>query len=251
MVNPILLNIFGLEIRYYGILLALAFLFGYFISLKFIKEKFNLSKSKVENFLLVLTVSMIIGARLFEVFFYDFNYYFSDPKMIFYIWHGGLASHGALIGAVLATLWFARKNKLKFYDVADILAIPIALGTVFVRIGNFINGELVGKITNVSWGVKFDDYEGIRHPVQIYQAVTNFITFLTLLYARTLKNLPSGFLFWLFMIMFSVFRFITEFYKDLPLDYGLHAYGLDLAQYLSVLIFAVSIVFMARIFKKA
>ena len=126
MVNPILLNIFGLEIRYYGILLALAFLFGYFISLKFIKEKFNLSKSKVENFLLVLTVSMIIGARLFEVFFYDFNYYFSDPKMIFYIWHGGLASHGALIGAVLATLWFARNNKLKFYDVADILAIPIA-----------------------------------------------------------------------------------------------------------------------------
>ena len=86
---------------------------------------------------------MIVGARLFEVLFYDFNYYFSDPKMIFYIWHGGLASHGALIGAVLAVLWFARKNSIKFYDMADILAIPIALGTVFVRIGNFINGELV------------------------------------------------------------------------------------------------------------
>ena len=250
MVNPILFSIGGLQIRYYGVLLALAFLFGYIISLRLIKER-NIDKKKFENFLVTLIISMIIGARLFEVLFYDFNYYFSNPKMILYIWHGGLASHGALIGAVLATWRFSKKEKINFYDITDILVIPVALGAMFVRIGNFINGELVGKITNVSWGVKFDNYEGIRHPVQLYQAFTNFVTFLTLLYARTLKNMPKGFLSWLFMLMFSVFRFITEFYKDLPLDYGLHAYGLDLAQYLSILIFIISVVFIVRIFKKA
>jgi len=246
--NPILISIFGLEIRWYGLLLAFAFLAGYFILLRLSEEK-GIKKEIIEKLIIYLIIGIILGARLFEVLFYDFKYYLNDPIKIFHIWEGGLASHGGLIAGILIIFWFSKKYKIKFYELADLIVIPVALGASFIRIGNFINGELVGRITDLKWAVKFDNHEGLRHPVQIYQAVTNFITFLTLLYVRRLKNLPSGFLFWLFLLMFSIFRFFTEFYKDLPLGYGLQVYGLNLAQYLSIGIFIISIIYLIKLKK--
>lgn len=248
MVNPILFSIGLFELRYYSILLAIAFLLGYIILSKLINE---VEKDKVDKFLLHMIIWMIIGARLFEVFFYNPSYYFSNLIKIFYIWEGGIASHGALIAAILVTYRFTKKENLKFYDIADKIVIPVALGASLVRLGNFFNGELVGKLTNVKWAVKFNNYEGMRHPVQIYQSISHLISFFILIYVRTLKNLPKGFLFWLFMLMFSVFRFFTEFYKDLPFGYGLQAYGLNLAQYLSIFILVISVIYMFKIFKKA
>jgi len=246
--DPVLIHAFGLEIRWYGLLLALAFLIGYFILLNLSKEK-GIKKEIIEKLVIYLIIGIIIGARLFEVLFYDFKYYLNDPVKIFYIWEGGLASHGGLIAGILIIFWFSKKYRIKFYDLADLIVIPVALGASFIRLGNFINGELVGRVTDVKWAVKFENHEGLRHPVQIYQAVANFITFLTLFYARKIKNLSPGFLFWLFLLMFSAFRFFTEFYKDLPLGYGLQAYGLNLAQYLSIIIFIISVIYLIKLKK--
>lgn len=243
--NPILLNLYGFEIRWYGLLLALAFLIGYLILLRLGKEK-GIEKEIIEKFVLSLVIAMIIGARLFEVFFYDFNYYFNNPVNVLYIWEGGIASHGALIGAVLVIFWFSKKYKIKFYDLADMIAIPIVLGAVFVRIGNFINSELIGITTTSKFGV---NVKGVmRHPVQLYQSFTHFITILVLLFLRK-KRLKRGMLFWSGLLMFSVFRFFTEFYKDLPIWYGLHLYGLNLAQYLSIGIFIASVIFLIKLKK--
>jgi len=245
--DPVLLPIGPIEIRYYGLLLALAILISYFIILKIAKER-NFPREHIEKIFIYIIILSIIGARLFEVLFYNFNYYFNNPIKILFIWEGGIASHGALIASILFLLIYTKKHKLSFYEIADMLIIPVALGAALVRIGNFINSELVGKMTSLPWGVKFKNYEGLRHPVQLYQAFTNFCLFLILYPLRT-NDLKKGTLFWLFILIYSIFRFITEFYKDLPLDYGLHLMGLNLAQYLSIIGILISAIFLYKLNK--
>ena len=246
--NPVLFNLGSIEIRYYGILFALAILVSYFIIIRISKEK-NIPRDTIEEVILYVTISIVVGARLFEVLFYYPSHYFNDPIKIFYIWEGGLASHGAILLSVITLYIYTKKKKLNFYEIADILVIPAALGAAFIRIGNFINSELVGKITSVPWAVKFEDNEGLRHPVQLYQSFTNTLTFF-ILYPLRNKALKPGTLFWLFILLFSVFRFITEFFKDLPLDYGLHLYGLNLAQYISIILMPVSAIFLYKLYHK-
>lgn len=240
MIDPVLLHLGPLEIRYYGLLFALAFLVGYFIAKKLAKE-FSLEEKLVEDFVVYAVIAVVIGARLFEVLFYNPSYYFSNPVKILYVWEGGLASHGALIGLLLTAYIFSKRHKISFYKIADLFIIPIALGSSFIRIGNFFNGELVGKITSVPWAVKFNAYEGLRHPVQLYQAAYYIIIFLALLRIRKLKNIKEGTLFWSFLFLDGTFRFITEFFKDLPKDYGLSYLGLNLAQYISIVLILISI----------
>ncbi|MCX6707995.1 MAG: prolipoprotein diacylglyceryl transferase [Candidatus Woesearchaeota archaeon] len=193
--NPILLTLGPFEIRWYGVLMALAFFVGYFILQKLAKEK-KISSELIDIYFIYIFFGIIIGARLGEVIFYDPLYYLADPIKIFYTWEGGLSSHGAFIGGILATLLFCRRHKIKFYKIADLAVIPIALGSVFIRIGNLINGEIVGRVTNVPWAVRFEDYDSqLRHPVQVYEAIMNFCVFLILLSVRKLKKIPEGFVF--------------------------------------------------------
>lgn len=241
MIDPVLFNLGPLEIRYYGILYALAFLLGYFILLK-IAPKFNIKKEHIEEYLPYIIIGDVIGGRLFEVLFYNPSYYFSNPWKIFAIWEGGIASHGAIIAMVLITIWFCRRNKISFYNFADMIAIPTMFGAALIRVGNFINSELVGKVTNLPWAVQFTGYEGLRHPVQLYQAGYHLIIFGILFLLLKLKNRKPGIIFWSMLFLDSLFRFITEFYKDLPSDYGFFYLGLNLAQYASILIILISII---------
>ena len=148
MIDPILLKVGIFEIRWYGLLYALAFLVGYFILLK-LAPRFNIKKEHIEDYIPWIIIADIVGARLFEVIFYDPVYYFSNPLKILAVWEGGLASHGAIIAIILATIYFCRKRKLSFYNFTDAVAIPVALGAAFIRLGNFINSELIGKISGV------------------------------------------------------------------------------------------------------
>lgn len=237
--NLIAFQLGPLTVRWYGILMFLGFIIGYFILKKLAKEK-NIKENLIDDYFLYIIIGTIVGARLFEVFFYEPFYYFSNPIKIFYIWEGGLASHGAIIANVLITIWFCRKNKINFYDLADIIVIPFALGASFIRIGNFINQELVGKETNIL-GYKFDNYDKLRYPVQLFQAFSNLILFCVL---YLLRKLPRGFIFWLFILLFSIFRFAIDFFKDLPFYYGL-----TLAQYLSIPMVIISLYFLFILYK--
>lgn len=241
MIDPVLIRAGPVEVRYYGILYALAFLAGYFI-LKKLSGRFNIKEENIDDYMPYIIIADIVGARLFEVLFYDFGYYLSNPLKIFAVWEGGLSSHGAIISIILATLWFCRKKNISFYNFTDLVAMPVALGASFVRIGNFINSELVGRITNVPWAVKSAGYEGLRHPVQIYQAAGHVIIFIILLSMLKLKNRKEGAIFWSLLLLDSIFRFFTEFYKDLPKDYGFFYLGLNLAQWMSIVIFTISVI---------
>jgi len=234
-------------IRWYSILLVLAFIIGYIIIRRLAKQK-GIDKNAIDALFVWLIISAIVGARLFEVFFYNPTYYFAYPLKILYVWEGGLASHGAIVGMAIATWVFSQKRKIKFYKLADIIVIAATFGAVLVRIGNYINQELVGKLTNQNWGVQFDTAKGLRHPVQLYQAATNFIVFFL---SSLLIKLKDGTTFWGFLGIYSIGRFITEFWKDESMNmvWGILGGGINTSQWLSLIIIVFSIIALIWIYK--
>jgi prolipoprotein diacylglyceryl transferase len=192
MVSPIILPFGPLEIRLYGILFALALAQGIYLFQKFARQK-GISQNFIDRYILWLAISIVIGARLGEVLFYEPAYYFSHPWEIPAVWHGGLASFGALIAGIITTFLFTSptpspyqgEGRVRFFFMlADLAVIPIALGAAIVRIANFFNAEIVGRVTALPWGISFANYEGLRHPVQLYEAGLLLIIFLILLLLR-------------------------------------------------------------------
>ncbi|MBT3304369.1 prolipoprotein diacylglyceryl transferase [Candidatus Woesearchaeota archaeon] len=244
--NPILLQVGALEIRWYGLMYVIAFIITYFFILKFSKKfGLELSKDDVGDFVLYSVVLMVICARLVEVLFYNPSYYFSDLSKIFAIWEGGLSFHGGLLGIVLAGWLFSKKKKISFLKLADLVSLPAVLGLMLGRLGNFINGELVGRITSVPWCFNFRGYEGCRHPSQLYEAGKNLLIFL-ILFPMTGKK-KDGFIFFLFLILYAVFRSIIEQYWRMPARYIL---GLTEGQFLNVFILVIGLIGMWWIHRK-
>ena len=171
-INPVLLELGPLQIRYYGLFYALGFVIAYFLIYYLAKRKqLPLSKDDVADLLFYEIIGIVLGARLAYVIVYNFAFYIRNPFEIFAVWHGGLSFHGGLAGGILALFMFCRKKRIHFYDLADIIVLPVALGLALGRIGNFINGELYGRITDAPWCIDYsknqyiaDIPEGCRHP---------------------------------------------------------------------------------------
>ncbi|MEM4240011.1 MAG: prolipoprotein diacylglyceryl transferase [Candidatus Woesearchaeota archaeon] len=235
--NPVLVQLGPLQIRWYGLMWALAFLFVYWYVRRSARQgALKLSDNDVDILMVWLVAGVIIGARLLEVFLWDWKYYSANPAEIIAIWHGGLSFHGGLAGGIIAGYFFARSRKIPFLRLCDACIVPIALGQAFGRIGNFINGELFGRITSVPWAVKFPGAEGYRHPSQLYEAAYDIVIFIVLLLLAGKKR-QDGFIFALFLVLYSIFRFATEFFRE-PTSYVL---GLTLGQALCVPMLAAGI----------
>ena len=220
--NPVLLDLGFVQIKWYGLMYVIAFLVTYFFVRAAAKQKKfgkRLTLDDVDVLMLWLVAGLIIGARLFEVLFYSPAYYFSHPAEIVAVWHGGLSFHGGLLGMLFATWIFCRKKKISLLALADVLIIPLALGQALGRIGNFINAELVGRVTSLPWGVNFGGELNnagnsvFRHPSQLYEAFYNVVIFGVLFTLRN-RKLPKGYLFAWFLTLYSVFRFFTEFARE-------------------------------------
>ena len=213
------------------------------------EKKVKLSKNDISDLFIYAILGVILGARIFYVFVYNLPYYLANPSEIAAVWHGGLSFHGGLIGAIIAIYIFCRRKKISFYDITDIAVIPLALALAIGRIGNFINGELYGRITNVPWAVKFPDAEGYRHPSQIYESFKNLLIF-AILWKVKGRKLKKGYLTWLFVILYSAFRFIVEFFRQPDEQLGFVLGFLTMGQVLSVIMFLIGLFFMYRISKK-
>jgi phosphatidylglycerol:prolipoprotein diacylglycerol transferase len=212
--NPVLVQLGPLQIRWYGVMWALAFLLLYWYVHRAAREGLiKLSDDDIDWLMVWLTIGTLVGARIFSVFVWDWPYYAANPIEIIKIWHGGLSFHGGLLGSVIAGYWFAKRRKIPFLNLCDVCFVPVALGLAFGRIGNFINGELWGRITDVSWAVKFPGAEGYRHPSQLYESFYSFVL-LGILYGLRMKKWPHGSVFALFLMLYAVFRFITEFFRE-------------------------------------
>lgn len=231
MIDPIAFQIGSLSIRWYGILYAIGLAGGYFIWKKLSKED-GLSEKTILEFYLFMLFWLFIGSRLFHVLVYNFDYYYNHPTQIFNFFGGGLSSHGGIIGGTLGAYYYCWKKKIDFWKIADICIIAIAFSAGCIRVGNFLNSGLVGRITNVPWAVKFDGYNDYRHPSQLYEAAKNFFITILLYKIRYIKSLklPKGFIYWLFIFLFSLLRILTENFKE----YMVFETGLTMGQRISV-----------------
>lgn len=247
--NPIIFGIGPVQIHWYALMYVFSFIIVYFYIRSAVKHKrLNLSLDDVDNLMVILTVSMILGARLFEVLLYNPSYYFGNPSEIIAVWHGGLSFHGGLVGMVLSGYLFARRKKISFLHLCDIFVVPLAFAQALGRIGNFINGELYGTITNLPWGVKFPSADGFRHPSQLYEALYDLVIFSFLFFQRNKKYADGVLLSW-FLILYPVFRFLTEFAREPEIMIG----PLTLGQVLNIpmFLFGVGLLYYIKKLKKS
>jgi phosphatidylglycerol:prolipoprotein diacylglycerol transferase len=241
LLDPVLVTIGPLQIRWYGVLYALGFILGYFILIKLAKEKkLSLSRDDIGDVVFYLIIGIVLGARVIYILFYNLGYYVSNPLEMLALWHGGLSFHGGFLGAIVAIYLFSRKKKMHFYEISDMVVVPAALALVLGRIGNFINGELYGRITNVPWCIDYsqnphltEQIEGCRHPSQLYESLYSFIMFITL-FLLNKKNLPRGVLTWGFVAMYGLFRTLAEFFRQPDAQLGFLFGGLTMGQLLSI-----------------
>lgn len=257
-INPVLVSIGALEIRYYSLAYILGFLLAYWLLWKAADKKLieNLTKKGVDDLVVYLILGVIIGGRLFHFVFYNPSAFWTNPLEILYIWHGGMAFHGGLIGVLFAYWLFMRKHKVKFYPVADLVVLPLAIALCLGRIANFINGELWGTMTNSNFCIDYSQNqymshtpEGCRHPSQLYESVKNLAIFFILLFMYKKEKVKDGVVFWSFILLYGVLRFIVNFWRD---DIGEHLYilGISTGQYLSLIMAIIAVVFLVRLKNK-
>ena len=234
-IDPQIIHIGFLQIRWYSILFVGSFFVGLLIMQKiFKKEGFN--PEILDNLLMYLLVGTVIGARLIHCIFYEPNYYFKHPIEIFYVWKGGLASHGGLIGAIFALWLFVKRYNLPFLWLMSRLSIPAMLTASAIRFGNFFNSEILGKPTNLPWGVIFKRVDNLpRHPAQLYEASSYLLIFFLLiyLYKKIPKNLSIGLLPAIGAGLSFGIRFFIEFIKERQATYS-NDFILNTGQILSI-----------------
>ncbi len=216
-VNPEIFRIGNFAVRWYGLLFASGFVFGYYI-LKRIFANEGLGETTLDRLTIYVAIGTIIGARLGHCFFYEPAYYLANPSEILKVWHGGLASHGAAIGILIALWYFARKEKKPMIWAIDRVVIVVALAAVLIRLGNLMNSEIYGVETTLPWGFVFlrNHETAPKHPTQIYESLAYLITFgiLMRIYWKNLGRQKAGVLFGVFLILVFGFRFIVEFVKE-------------------------------------
>ena len=240
--SPILFQIGNFGIRWYSLVYILGFLLAAYF-LKKNKEKLNIKEDDVSNFTIYLIIGVVLGARLFHILIVDFGFYSEHLTEIFKIWRGGMSFNGGLIGAMAATYYFSRKKKIGFGVLADILTIPAIFALALGRLANFVNAELIGKITSVNWCVNYPGIEGCRHPSQIYSSIGRFIIFVYLVILNRNEFKP-GFIFWNFVFFESIGRFIVDFYREDVLYFNL-----TLGQILSVVLVVISLIVFIKYYR--
>ncbi len=212
--DPVALEIFSLEIRWYSLAYIFGIIFGWILAKKLFIQDLEV-KNKFDDYLTYLIIGIVLGGRLGYIFIYNLSFYLNNPLDIFKIWQGGMSFHGGLIGVVFASIFFAKKNNQNPYIYMDVVSLVAPIGLFFGRTANFINSELYGTITNVPWAVTFVQVDNFpRHPSQLYEALLEgLFLFLLLIYFRNKFLLKPGIISGLFLIIYSTFRFIVEFYR--------------------------------------
>ena len=234
--DPVAIQIFSLEIRWYSLAYIAGILLGWALSKKFFISNIKL-KDKFDDYVFYLILAIIIGGRLGYVLFYNFNYYSSNIIEILQIWKGGMSFHGGLIGIIVTSIWFAKKDKESPFIYLDVVSIVAPIGIFFGRIANFINSELYGIETNMVWGIKFLKIDNLyRHPTQLYEAFfEGIVLFFILIFFKNKGFMKTpGIISSLFLIFYSTFRFFIEFLRVPDEQLGHLIFNLSMGQIISV-----------------
>ena len=220
-IDPTLLHLGPLQLRWYGLLFVGSFFLGAMI-LEWMYKRESKDPAVIENLLVYLMIGTIIGARLAHCFFYEPDFYLSNPLEILYVWKGGLASHGGLLGVLTSMYLFAKKYDESYMWIVSRVAVPGALTAAFIRFGNFFNSEIVGIPTNLPWAVVFERIDLLpRHPVQLYEAFAYLLIFLIMwtLYRKISPAFATKILLGVFFLLVFSIRFVLEYVKTQQASY--------------------------------
>lgn len=240
--DPIALQLGPLSIHWYGIMYLIGFLSLLWLGKRRARSQPQAGWRPVEidDLLFYGALGVILGGRLGYVIFYQPGYYLTHPLEIAYLWQGGMSFHGGFLGVLAAMLFFARKTGKRWLAVMDFVAplVPIGLGAG--RLGNFINGELWGRPTDLAWGMVFPQVDQLaRHPSQLYQFALEGVVLFTLLWWFSSRPRPVGAVSGLFLLGYGAFRFAVEFTREPDSFLGLLALGLSMGQWLSLPMIAI------------
>ena len=234
--DPVAFQVFSLEIRWYSLAYVVGLIIGWIYCNKFL-IKDQEEKNQFDDYIAYIIIGIIIGGRLGYVFIYNPSYYLKNIVEIPMIWNGGMSFHGAVIGVILSTIIFCKKNNQNIFYYLDLVALSSPIGIFLGRISNFINSELYGRESDIFWSVKFIQIDNLnRHPSQIYEAIfEGIILFIILNLINKKISQKNGLISSLFIIFYSVFRFVIEFTREPDAQIGLLMFSLSLGQVISII----------------
>ncbi|MBL1215065.1 MAG: prolipoprotein diacylglyceryl transferase [Ignavibacteriae bacterium] len=252
-ISPEIFSIGPFTVRWYGLLFATSFIVGFQIMLWIFKKEKKKEKD-LNDLVWYMVGGTVIGARLGHCLFYNPSYYLSNPIEILKVWEGGLASHGAAVGILIAVyLYIKGRNDQTYLWVMDRVVITVALAAFFIRVGNFFNSEIIGVPGDVPWAIKFLAAPGLtaqerlmpRHPAQLYEAIAYLITFLTIFFIYKIKDgkVKDGLIFGIFLIMIFGFRIFVERFKEVQSSFEA-GMALNMGQILSIPLVILGIVLL-------
>jgi len=214
--DPVMISIGPLDFRWYGMMYVLGILSGWLLGRYRASKPWNKwTVGKLDDFVTWAIIGVVVGGRLGYVFFYNADFYLSNPLKIFAVWEGGMSFHGGLLGVLCASWLFGRINGLTFMEVGDFIAPLVPPGLFFGRIGNFINAELWGRYTDLPWAMPFPGADGLpRHPSQLYEAALEGVALFAILWWYSSKPRPTGCVGALFLLGYGSFRFLVEFARE-------------------------------------
>lgn len=253
-------SLWGLKVHWYSIMYVIALLLALFLAKFFLRKfRFNINEKHLDSYFIWAEIGVVLGARVGYILIYDANtmYYLSHPWQIFnpyangeFVGIRGLSYHGAIVGFLIATFLFCKKYKSNPWVLLDLVALSVPLAYVFGRIGNFLNQELFGRITNVPWGIYVG--EDLRHPSQLYEAFLEGVVVFIVVYLFKFKQSFQGELILVYAVVYSLARFICEFYREPDFDLGFVLWGMSMGQILSLMMFVVALlVYIYMKFRKA
>ncbi|WP_127470241.1 prolipoprotein diacylglyceryl transferase [Thiomicrorhabdus aquaedulcis] len=238
-IDPVALALGSFQIHWYGIMYLLAFGLGWFYGVRRARKLEPWNSEMVGDLLFYVALGVILGGRIGYILFYDFAHYSQNPLDVLKVWQGGMSFHGGLLGVTVAMALFARKIGQNLFQVADFVAPLIPIGLLTGRIGNFINGELWGKVTDSPWGMAVYDPQVqavvIKYPTQLLQALLEGLVLFIILAIYARKPRPAGAIAGLFLVGYGSFRFVAEFYRMPDAQLGYLAWNwLTMGQVLSL-----------------
>jgi phosphatidylglycerol:prolipoprotein diacylglycerol transferase len=235
--NPVAIEIGPIAVRWYGLTYLASFIGGLLLARWRARRypELGWSKADIDDLLFYCVIGVVLGGRLGYVLFYKFGEYLHDPIKILYLWEGGMSFHGGFLGVILAMAWFARRSRRHWFAVTDFLAPLAPIGLALGRLGNFINGELWGRPTDVPWAMIFPQVDPQpRHPSQLYEMGLEGVLLFALLWWFASKPRPLGAMSAVFLVGYGVLRVLVEFTREPDPFLGLLALGLSMGQWLSL-----------------